>query len=118
MVIVARYIAVKPSDRSRHRSMHPIWLRMSLNSTTYTHTPSLQLRLGLRLSKDRLHLRRLHHVALDLELALHEQVLRVRLARHELREVGVVEDECDCKVTSISAHTLTSYRSPSVAVSG
>jgi hypothetical protein len=55
----------------------------------------LKLRLPLRLRQNRLHLRRFHHIALDLELALHEQVLRVRLAGHQFGEVSIIEDKRD-----------------------
>lgn len=63
----------------------------------------LQLGLALSLLEDRLHLGRLHDVALDLELAAHEQTLSVGLASHEGGEVCVREGEGDCStITHIS----------------
>ena len=63
----------------------------------------LQLGLGtLGLLQDRLHLGRLHDVALDLQLAAHEQALGVGLSGHELCEVGVGEVEGDYHETVIS----------------
>lgn len=73
---------------------------------TYIHTPSIQLppsnitkplQLGPhpRLLQDGLHLGRLHHVALDLEGATHEQLLGVRLAAHQIAKVLVAQDESD-----------------------
>lgn len=59
----------------------------------------LQLGLALSLLEDRLHLGRLHDVALDLELAAHEQTLGVGLAGHEGGEVCVGEGEGDCTTT-------------------
>ena len=62
----------------------------------------LQLGLALSLLEDRLHLGRLHDVALDLELAAHEQTLSVGLASHKGGEVCVREGEGDCS-------TITHY---------
>lgn len=56
----------------------------------------LQLRLGLGLLKNRLHLGSLHHIALDLELAGHEQALSVGLTSNETREVGIGKRQSDC----------------------
>lgn len=56
---------------------------------------SLQLGLALGLLEDGLHLGGLHDVALDLELATHEQTLSVGLAGDEGLEVLVGEGEGD-----------------------
>lgn len=58
---------------------------------------TLQLQLGLVLSllKHRVKLGRLHNVALNLELAAHEETLGVGLASDELAKVLLGEDECD-----------------------
>ena len=48
-----------------------------------------QLRLCLRLLQDRLHFRGLHHVAFDLQLARHKEVLRILLPCDQLAEVFV-----------------------------
>lgn len=56
---------------------------------------NLQLGLALGLLKDRFHLGGLHDVALDLELAAHEQALGIGLAVDELVEVFVGEVEGD-----------------------
>ena len=55
---------------------------------------NLQLRLVLGLLEDGLHLGRLHHVALDLELAGHEQALGIGLAGDEVGKVLLGEGEC------------------------
>ena len=55
----------------------------------------LKLSLALGLLEDRLHLGSLHDVALDLELAAHEQTLGVGLAFHQALEVGVGEVQGD-----------------------
>jgi hypothetical protein len=55
-----------------------------------------QLGLGLGLLQDGLHLGSLHDVALDLELAGHEQALGVGLAADEAGEVGIGQGEGDC----------------------
>jgi hypothetical protein len=61
------------------------------------HPPSTsELGLGLRLLQDGLHLGRLHDFALDLQLPTHEEPLGVRLAGHQLAEVGVGQREGDC----------------------
>ena len=49
----------------------------------------LKLRLVLHLLEDRLHLSRLHNIALDLQLARYEELLRVLLSSHQLRKVVV-----------------------------
>lgn len=67
-----------------------------LPSPQHQHAASLKLGLGLRLLEYGLHLGSLHDIALDLQLAAHEQLLCVRLAGNELGEVEVREDECDC----------------------
>lgn len=57
---------------------------------------NLQLGLGaLGLLQNRLHLSRLHDVALDLQLAAHEQTLGVGLSSNKLGEVGIGEVEGD-----------------------
>lgn len=56
----------------------------------------LQLGLGLSLLEDGLHLVGLHDIALDLELAGHEEALSVGLAGGELTKVLVGEGEGDC----------------------
>ena len=59
--------------------------------------PAEFLQLGLRLSllQDRLHLCRLHDVPPDLQLSGHEESLSIGLARDEVGEVFVGEDEGD-----------------------
>lgn len=56
---------------------------------------SSQLGLSLGLLENRLHLRSLHNVALDLELATHEQTLGVGLAGDEGRKIGIGEGKGD-----------------------
>lgn len=56
---------------------------------------NLQLSLGLSLLEDRLHLGGLHDVALDLELARHEEALGVGLAGAQVGKVLVGQDESD-----------------------
>lgn len=59
---------------------------------------SLELRLCRRdLLEQWLKLAGSHHVTLDLQLPLHEKLLRVRLSDRQLREIIVVEDERDCE---------------------
>lgn len=55
----------------------------------------LQLGLGLGLLEDRLHLGGLHDIALDLELARHEELLGVGLAGDERGKVGVGQGQRD-----------------------
>lgn len=57
--------------------------------------PDLQLGLRLGLLQDRLHLGRLHDVPPDLQLASHEESLGVGLARDEVGEVFIGEEEGD-----------------------
>lgn len=57
----------------------------------------LELGLGLGLLEDGLELGSLHDVALDLQLAAHEELLGVGLAGNELGEVVVAQDESDCR---------------------
>lgn len=59
-------------------------------------SPLLQLGLALGLLEDGLHLGGLHDIALDLELARHEEALSVGLAGDEAGEVGVGQREGDC----------------------
>lgn len=66
----------------------------------YDTTPSmfftlLQLRLCLSPLKNRLHPCRLHDVATDLQLARHEQLLRICLPGDKAAEVCIGEDEGD-----------------------
>lgn len=56
-------------------------------------TLQLQLGLGLGLLQHRVKLGGLHDVALDLELAAHEETLGIGLASDELAEVLFGEDE-------------------------
>lgn len=56
---------------------------------------NLQLGLALGLLEDRFHLGGLHDVALDLELAAHEQTLGIGLAVDELVEIFIGEVESD-----------------------
>ena len=56
---------------------------------------SSELRFGLRLFEDRLHLGRLHHVALDLQFAAHEQLLGVGFSGNEPPKVGIAKDQRD-----------------------
>jgi len=53
----------------------------------------LQFGLCLRLLQHSLHLGRLHHISLNLELTTHEKLLRIRLARHKFRKVVVGKHE-------------------------
>lgn len=55
----------------------------------------LELGLGLGLLEDGVELGSLHDIALDLELAGHEEALSVGLAGDELGKVGVGEGEGD-----------------------
>ena len=61
---------------------------------------NLELGLGLGLLENGLHPRRLHDVALDLELTAHEEPLGVGLAGDELAKVVVGKDEGDYHGTS------------------
>jgi hypothetical protein len=84
-------------------------------SSTHTYRVSFiisissrsQLGLGLGLLQDGLHLGGLHDVALDLELAGHEQALGVGLAADETGEVGIGQGEGDymgfeiCRLASL-----------------
>jgi len=56
---------------------------------------NLQLGTTLSLLQDRLHLGRLHDVALNLQLATHEETLGVGLSGDELGEVLVRQVESD-----------------------
>lgn len=56
---------------------------------------TLQLSLALGLLEDRLHLRRLHDIALDLQLARHEEALGIRFTANKGGEVGIGELEGD-----------------------
>lgn len=77
-----------------------------------TKTTRFQLQLGLVLSllQHGVELGRLHDVALDLELAAHEEALSVGLASDELAKVLLGEDECDCQirmlVLNVSRNTM------------
>lgn len=66
------------------------------SSSTQAYVNSLQLGSGLGLLHDGVQLGGLHDVALDLELARHEQALGVGLASDELAEVLLGKDEGDC----------------------
>ena len=66
-------------------------------SLTPINGAHLELGLGLGLLEDGVELGGLHHVALDLKLARHEQPLGVGLAGNEGAKVGVREGESDCK---------------------
>lgn len=57
----------------------------------------LELGLGLGLLEDGVELGGLHDVALDLELARHEEALGVGLAGDEVAKVGLREGEGDCE---------------------
>lgn len=63
----------------------------------------LQLGLGLRLLQHRVQLGRLHDIALDLQLARHEQALRVGLAGDELGEVIIGEGQGDYEIAVVSS---------------
>lgn len=67
-------------------------------NSNVTKTTYFQLQLGLVLGllQHGVELGRLHDVALDLELAAHEETLSVGLASDELAKVLLGEDECDC----------------------
>lgn len=62
----------------------------------------LQLGLGLGLLEDGLHLGSLHDVALDLELAGHEEALGLSLAGDELAKVFVGERQGDWRLHRVS----------------
>ena len=62
----------------------------------------LELGLGLGLLEDGVQLGGLHDIALDLELAGHEETLGVGLAGDESAEVRVGEVQGDCRQDSIS----------------
>jgi len=72
---------------------------------------TLQLQLGLVLSllKHRVKLGRLHNVALNLELAAHEETLGVGLASDELAKVLLGEDECDIRLCTGASSDLAGF---------
>lgn len=72
---------------------------------------TLQLQLGLVLSllKHRVKLGRLHNVALNLELAAHEETLSVGLASDELAKVLLGEDECDIRLCTGASSDLAGF---------
>lgn len=57
----------------------------------------LQVGLALCLLEDRFDLGSLHHVALDLELATHEETLGLCGSSDQLAEVIVGEDKSNCE---------------------
>jgi hypothetical protein len=54
---------------------------------------NLELWPRLRLLQYRVQLRRLHHIALNLQLSSHKQLLRIRLALHQLSKILVTQQE-------------------------
>ena len=75
--------------------------RATLQRQSYIMPPTLKLRnsirsLLLRRLQNRLQLRRLHDVSPDLQLARHEQLLRIRVARDQLAKVLVGQYERHC----------------------
>jgi hypothetical protein len=71
------------------------------------NTPRLQLGLGLGLLQHRVKLGRLHDVALDLELAAHEETLSIGLASDELAKVLLGEDEGDIRLFAGASRNLS-----------
>jgi hypothetical protein len=67
---------------------------------------NLQLRPSLRLLQYRLHFGRFHYVSFDLQLATHEQLLRIRLARNQLPKVLVAQDQRDSSLLALRSGTL------------
>lgn len=72
-------------------------------------TPKLQLGLVLGLLKHRVKLGRLHDVALNLELAAHEETLSVGLASDKLAKVLLGEDECDIRLCAGASSDLAGF---------
>jgi hypothetical protein len=64
----------------------------TLHASTQRHR-NLELRPRLRLLQYRVQLRRLHHIALNLEFSSHEQLLRICLALHQLSKILVTQHE-------------------------
>ena len=84
-----------PTSLSFFPSILPRSLPRSLFALSLLDSLDLELGLGLRLLEDGVELGGLHDVALDLELARHEEALGVGLAGDEVAEVGVREGEGD-----------------------
>lgn len=66
-----------------------IQIHLRIKETKFVHI-HLQLRLRIpdvRLLQHRLQLGRLHHIALNLELPTHKQLLRIRLAQNQLAKL-------------------------------
>lgn len=78
--------------------------------TTISYTPlqhpNLQLRPCLRLLQNRLHLRRLHNIALDLQLPAHKQLLRICFALDELAKVLVAQNQRDGGLLALGRDAL------------
>lgn len=72
-------------------------------------TLHLQLGLVLGFLKHRVKLGRLHNVALNLELAAHEETLSVGLASDELAKVLLGEDECDIRLCAGASSDLAGF---------
>lgn len=79
-------------------------------NSNVTKTTYFQLQLGLVLGllQHGVELGRLHDVALDLELAAHEETLSVGLASDELAKVLLGEDECDIGLCAGAGRDLAS----------
>ena len=68
--------------------------------------PHLQLCPTLRLLQNRLHPRRLHHIAPHLQVPTHKKPLRIRLARHQLPEILIAEYERDICLLALGRGAL------------
>jgi hypothetical protein len=62
---------------------------------------TLQLRPRPRLLQNRVQLRRPHNISLNLQLASHEQLLRIRFALHELSKVLVAQHHRDSRFLAL-----------------
>jgi hypothetical protein len=67
---------------------------------------TLQLRLTLHPLKNRLQLRRLHNIALDLQLPAHKQLLRIRLALDQFMEIRIAQHERDARFFALGRGAL------------
>lgn len=89
---------MKVYDTRRPFASHPTRLSFSPKHQIISLCAHrLQLSLGLGLLQDRLKLGGLHDIALDLELARHEEALGVGLALRESLEIIVGQGEGDCR---------------------
>lgn len=67
---------------------------------------NLQLRTCLHPLKNRLQLTRLHNIALNLQLASHEQLLCIRLALHQLSKVLVAQLQRNSRLLALGRDAL------------